>query len=58
MIFQTSLCIPQFAVDRVPLNAEAMTVLNHQLGHDPTYVFTYQRKPVWQVNTKYGDDGL
>jgi len=36
----------------VPLNAEAMAVLNDQLGQDPKYVFTYQGKPVWQVNTK------
>lgn len=36
----------------VPLNAEAMAVLQRQLGQNPTYVFTYQGKPVWQVNTK------
>jgi len=37
---------------RYPLNAEATAVLRGQLGQDPKYVFTYQGKPVWQVDTK------
>lgn len=39
----------------VPLNAEAMAVLRGQVGQDPKYVFTYQGKPVWQVNTSHGE---
>lgn len=36
----------------VPLNAEAMKVLERQLGKNPSYVFTYGGTPVKQVNTK------
>ncbi len=36
----------------VALNADAMTVLEHQRRQHPKYVFTYKAKPVWQVNTK------
>lgn len=36
----------------VPLNAEAMKVLQSQLGKNPSYVFTYGGRPVKQVNTK------
>ncbi|MBL6750191.1 MAG: site-specific integrase [Nevskia sp.] len=36
----------------VPLNADAMAVLEQREGVDGTYVFTYQGRPVWQVNTK------
>ena len=36
----------------VPLNANAMAVLQSQQGFHPEYVFTYQGRPVTQVNTK------
>ena len=36
----------------VPLNAEAMAVLSQQIGKHDTYVFAFEGKPVWQVNTK------
>jgi integrase len=36
----------------VPLNAEAVLVLRRQLGKHQTRVFTYQGKPVIDVNTK------
>ena len=36
----------------VALNAEALGVLRGQLGQDDRYVFTYNGKAVWQVNTK------
>ncbi|WP_446810574.1 tyrosine-type recombinase/integrase [Methylomonas sp. 2BW1-5-20] len=36
----------------VPLNAEAVLVLRRQLGKNQTRVFTYQGKPVIDVNTK------
>ena len=36
----------------VPLNADALAVLRGQRGQDGEYVFVFQGKPVWQVNTK------
>ena len=36
----------------VPLNAEAVDVLHQQAGIDTKWVFVFQNKPVWQVNTK------
>ncbi len=36
----------------VPLNEEAMQVLEQQKGKHDKYVFIYKGKPVWQVNTK------
>lgn len=36
----------------VPLNAEAVLVLRRQVGKHPERVFTYQGKPVREVNTK------
>ncbi len=36
----------------VPLNADAMEVLRAEKGKHPTYVFTYQAKPITQTNTK------
>ena len=36
----------------VPLNAEAMSVLRGQLGQHVRYVFTFNGKPLVQVNTK------
>lgn len=36
----------------VPLSAAAVVVLREQQGKHKTHVFTYQGKPVWQVNTK------
>lgn len=36
----------------VPLNMVAMSVLMRQQGKHPTRVFTYEGKPVRQVNTK------
>jgi len=36
----------------VPLNEEAMQVLEKQKGKHDKYVFIYKGKPVWQVNTK------
>ncbi len=36
----------------VPLNADALAVLERWKGRHAQYVFTYQGKPVWQVNTK------
>lgn len=36
----------------IPLNAEAMQVLQEQLGRHPEFVFTYRGKPITQVNTK------
>lgn len=36
----------------VPLNAEAMQVVEEQLGRHPVYVFTYQGEPITQVGTK------
>lgn len=36
----------------VPLNQSAMDVLTRRQGDHPTYVFTYDGKPVVQVNTK------
>ncbi len=35
-----------------PLNADALAVLQRWKGRHEQFVFTYQRKPVWQVNTK------
>lgn len=36
----------------VPLNDDAMAVLERQKGRDETYVFVYRGKPVYQVATK------
>lgn len=36
----------------VPLNAEAMQVLQSQQRQHERYVFVYKDRPVWQVNTK------
>jgi integrase len=36
----------------VPLNSGVMSVLIRQIGRHPTRVFTYEGKPVRQVNTK------
>lgn len=36
----------------VPLNAEALAVLQERRGSNAEYVFTFDGKPVWQVNTK------
>lgn len=36
----------------VPLNADAMAVLERWQGRHATYVFSYKDRPVWQVNTK------
>jgi integrase len=36
----------------VPLNAEAMQVLQDQQGQHDSYVFAYKGHPIWQVNTK------
>jgi integrase len=36
----------------VPLNADAMAVLEAQRGRHAEYVFAYEGRPVWQVNTK------
>ena len=36
----------------VPLNEPAMQVLHKRKGDHPTYVFTYEGKPVYQVSTK------
>jgi integrase len=36
----------------VPLNSGVMSVLTRQIGRHPTRVFTYEGKPVRQVNTK------
>lgn len=36
----------------VPLTAQALFVLRQQAGKHPQFVFTYQGKPVLQVNTK------
>ncbi|NND82218.1 MAG: site-specific integrase [Gammaproteobacteria bacterium] len=36
----------------VPLNDDALAVLDVQKGIHDKYVFTYRGKPVWQVNTK------
>lgn len=36
----------------VPLNEAAVEVIRQRLGKDPTYVFTYQGKPVARCSTK------
>lgn len=36
----------------VPLNDAALSVLRQRVGNHPTYVFTYEKKPISQVNTK------
>jgi integrase len=36
----------------VPLNADAMAVLEQRRGTHPVFVFSYRGRPVWQVNTK------
>lgn len=36
----------------VPLSKAAMVIIREQLGNHPVYVFSYQGKPVIQVNTK------
>lgn len=36
----------------VPLNAEALMVLRQRSGKHAQFVFVYEGKPVWQVNTK------
>lgn len=36
----------------VPLNEDALQVLEQQKGKHDKYVFIYKGKPVWQVNTK------
>lgn len=36
----------------VPLNGDALAVLQQQQGQHPQYVFTYRGEPVWQVGTK------
>ena len=36
----------------VPLNDMAMAVLRRQVGHHPTYVFTFRGNPITNVNTK------
>jgi len=36
----------------VPLNSDAINVLNRQVGKHETYVFTYKGEPVKKVNTK------
>jgi integrase len=35
-----------------PLNADALAVLQRWQGRHEKFVFTYEDKPVWQVNTK------
>lgn len=40
------------AAHSVPLNKAALDVLARRLGDHPVYVFTYEGKPVVQVNTK------
>ena len=36
----------------VPLNQAALEVSERRQGDHPTYVFTYERNPIVQVNTK------
>lgn len=36
----------------MPLNADAMTVLERRRGRHAQHVFTWRDRPVWQVNTK------
>ena len=36
----------------VPLNAEAVALIDKQIGKHATYVFSFKRKPVKQVSTK------
>jgi len=36
----------------VPLNDDAMAVLERQQGHDERWVFVYRKRPVYQVATK------
>ncbi len=36
----------------VPLNADAMAVLNEAKGKHPERVFSYKRRPLGQVNTR------
>ncbi|HVT35759.1 MAG TPA: site-specific integrase [Nevskiaceae bacterium] len=36
----------------VPLNTDAVSVLEEKQGEHAQYVFTYKGKPVWQVSTK------
>ena len=36
----------------VPLNSQALAVLERQRGQHPRYVFTYKGKPVYNVSTK------
>jgi len=36
----------------VPLNAQALTLVQKQLGKHATHVFSYQGKPIIQVSTK------
>jgi integrase len=36
----------------VPLNATALAVLGRQVGKHPTRVFTYNGRPIGQVNTR------
>ena len=36
----------------VPLNNDAMAVLNRRVGRHPIFVFTYKNKPVTQTSTK------
>lgn len=36
----------------VPLNVDALAILEHQKGENPAYVFTYQGKPVDRTSTK------
>ncbi|NGY05351.1 tyrosine-type recombinase/integrase [Solimonas terrae] len=36
----------------VPLNAEAMQVIEEQIGRHPEFVFTFQGEPVTQISTK------
>ena len=42
----------------VPLNDTAMAVLQTQLGRHPVRVFTYHRRPIFQVSSKAWYDAL
>ncbi|MEM7430293.1 MAG: site-specific integrase [Pseudomonadota bacterium] len=42
----------------VPLNRDAISILESRIGIDPKYVFTYQGKPVFQTSTKAWYAGL
>lgn len=42
----------------IPLNSDAIDVLNSQIGKHQTYVFTYKGNPVQSVNTKAWKNAL